>query len=152
MQPFSFKQFILSEASSIDASEDLNKTIKKLPKEHQKLLKPYKISFETGCTLKHDKHHIGYNDLKKKKIVVAGPWHYGREFALLHEIGHLIWLHYMANNKEAKAEWNSLVKATKNKVDQNSEELFCHSYTNMYCKHKIMSHHHPKLEKFIKRI
>ena len=152
MEPLNFKNFILSEASSIDASIDTKKTIKKLPKEHQLLLKGYKISFESGCSLKNDKNHIGYNDLNKRKIVVSGPWHYGREFTLLHEIGHLIWFHYMKNDKAKQATWKALVKATPNKVDQQAEEVFCHTYANLYSKHKMISHNQKKNKKFVKSI
>jgi hypothetical protein len=132
--------------------QDTKTALKKLPKPHQKLVKDYKFKAEDGCTLKHYPDSIGLISLngKEKIIKVAAPWHYGREFAFLHEIGHLVWQNLLS--KEQKEKWKTIANNTKNKLDQNTEELFCHAYAATYSKHPPTIHSHPSWVNFIKKI
>jgi hypothetical protein len=114
------------------------------------LIKDYKFKFQSGNGLDGDPDHIGSIDEKNKKITIASPWNYGREYALLHEIGHLIWK-YLVSEK-SKDKWSKIVKNTKNKQNQGIEELFCMAYANTYAKNKIEIHNHTKWEKFILEI
>ena len=146
-----FRLFV--EAAGVNG--EVRDTLAKLPKAHRALTKGYKFKFEDGCTLKGEKDAIGMihlNDDKKKEIHVAAPWRYGREFAMLHEIGHLVYERYMGDNKELKAKWQKIVNKTKNKLHQPAEEIFCHAYANTYSKNKIEIHNHPEWEKFIKSL
>ena len=149
-----FKNFMQQEvAGHIKESGDVQNTLKKLPKSHRDLLKGYAITFQGGNTLKGDEGHIGENDLEKKKIVVASPWNYGREFAMLHEIGHIIFMSLIAPCPQKVRHWQKIVRNTKDeKVNQNIEELFCHAYANTYSKNKIEIHNHPTWEKFVKHL
>lgn len=131
---------------------DLKKSLLKIPASHRKLMRGYKYAFEKGNTLKGDSDHIGFNDLRHKSIKIAAPWNYGREFAFLHEVGHSVWLHYIEHSPKLKKEWESIVKKTKDKVDQNIEEIFCHAYASTYCKNKIEVHNHKEWEAFVKKI
>jgi hypothetical protein len=131
---------------------ELRDTLAKLPKGHRALTKGYKFKFEDGCTLKGEKDAIGMihlNNDKKKEIHVAAPWRYGREFALLHEIAHLVFEKWMANNSEWKKKWQKIVNKTKKKLNQPAEELWCHAYSNHFCKNKIEIHNHPEWEEFM---
>lgn len=145
-----FKQYLI-ESASTDPSGDVKASIRKLPKAHQKLVKGYEIKFTGNNTLK-DGASVGLNNLKHKKMVVASPWNYGREFAFLHEIGHLVWRDFVAPHKEKVTEWGSIVRNTKGKLRQNAEELFCHAYANTYAQNKIEVHNHPRWEKFVKKV
>lgn len=146
-----FKDFINEADEKIDRS-DLEKTLKKIPKSHRKLLRGYKYYCQAGNTLKDDNGSIGFNHLHKKHISVAAPWNYGREFALLHEIGHTVWMKYMEPCAEMKKKWQDIVNKTKHKLKQNAEEQFCHAYANTYAKNKIEVHDFPEWEKFIKSL
>jgi hypothetical protein len=136
-----FKRFIESKEQN-----QVEKTLDKLPKVHRELVKNYKIKFTPKITLKNDPKHIGSID--DKEIIIAAPWNYGREFTTLHEIGHLIWGELL--DKDIKTKWKKIVKKTKNKQNQNSEELFCMAYANYYSKNKITIHDHEEWNKFIK--
>lgn len=140
-----FKQFIENSEQN-----DVKNSIKKLPKSYQKLVNKYEIKFEDGHNVKHDKDSIGFIDEEKKVITIASPWNYGREYTLLHEIGHIIWK-YVVDNKR-KTEWTTIVKNTKNKQKQNDEELFCMAFANYYAHHQIVIHHHDEWQKFIKNL
>jgi hypothetical protein len=131
---------------------DLQKAMKKIPSGHRKLLRGYKFHTQGGNTLAGDGEHIGSNDLNKKKIIIAAPWNYGREFALLHEIGHLVWANFVAPHKDKVRQWQKIAKTTKKKLRQNTEELFCHAYANTYAKNKITVHDHPEWEDFVKNL
>jgi hypothetical protein len=131
-------------------NKDVNKTLRKLPKDHFDLIKKYKIQFEPNNTLKGDSDHIGFIDEEKKKIKVAAPWRYGREFTLLHEIAHAVWKYKVSEEK--KKEWSKIIKNTKNKQKQNNEELFCMAYANYYSRHKVEIHNHEKWNNFIKSL
>lgn len=130
--------------------QDVHKTLRKLPKTHRKLIRGYKFEFQPTNTLKGDNDHIGYVDEAKKKIVVASPWNYGREYTLLHEIGHTVWK-YLVDDK-SKKKWKSIVEKTKNRQNQGSEELFCMAYANYYSKNKIEIHTHKTWDDFIKNL
>ncbi len=145
-----FKQFVESKEK-----EEVKETLEKLPQEHQELAKGYKFKFFGGCTLKGSDENIGMihlNDEKKKEIHVAAPWNYGRQFAFLHEIGHLVYEKYMAPNAKLRKKWKEITEKTKKKLEQPPEELFCHAYANTYCKNKVVIHNHPEWERFIKAI
>lgn len=131
-------------------SLDIKKTLNKLPKKHYKLIKDYKIEFQPNNTLKGDSGHIGFIDEENKKITIAAPWNYGREFTLLHEVAHAVWKYVVS--KEEKKEWSKIVKNTENKQKQNDEELFCMAYANFYAKHKIEIHNHENWSVFIKNL
>lgn len=147
-----FKTFITENEKYMDKG-DLKETLKKIPKAHKKLISQYTYKTQGSNTLKGDDGHIGVNDLYHKKIMIAAPWHYGREFALLHEIGHSVWGKYIQPHKHKQDEWSKIVKNTKaKKVEQDLEELFCHAYANTYAHNKIEIHNHPEWEKFVKTI
>lgn len=141
-----FREFLLETADQAD----IKRTLAKLPKSHQKLVSDYKISFQPGNTLKNDKEHIGYIDNAKKTIVIAAPYNYGREFTLLHEIGHRIWEKLVTHKMRIK--WHEIVSKTKNKQKQNDEEMFAMSYANFYAKNKITIHNHEAWNDFIKKL
>ncbi len=149
-----FREFLLYEAEGhIKESGDVNQTLKKLPKLHQKLLKGYKFTFQGDNTLKGDGGHIGSNDLDAKTIEIAAPWNYGREFAMLHEIGHVIFMYLMEPCKHRVEQWKKIIRSTKKaKVNQDAEELFCHAYANTYTRNKVLIHNHLAWEKFIKSL
>lgn len=144
-----FKAFLESQVE-----QEAKETVAKLPKTHAALLKGYKFKFENGCTLKGSDDNIGMihlNDDKKKEIHVAAPWNYGRQFAFLHEIAHLVYQEWMHNNKKWQKEWKSITEKTKHKLDQPPEELWCHCYSNHFSKNKIKIHDHPEWDAFMKK-
>jgi Zn-dependent peptidase ImmA (M78 family) len=142
----SFKHYLKESENSY--KEEINKTLKKLPKKHAALIKSFKYEFQGTNTLKNDGEHVGLIDTKKKKIIIASPWNYGREHTLLHEIGHLV---YATLNNETKKKWAGITKNTKMEREdrQNPEELFCHAYATCYAKNKIDKFNHPTWCKFI---
>ena len=95
--------------------DQLKKTLGKLPKVHRELIKSYKIKFTPKITLKNDPKHIGSID--DKEIIVAAPWNYGREFTILHEIGHLVWGELL--DKDLKTKWEKKLKTSKIKIPKN---------------------------------
>lgn len=147
---FDFKQFI-TESADKQFMTDVKTLLSKIPKKHKNLIKDYKIDCECGNTLKGDKEHIGYIDEKNKKIMVASPFNYSRKFTLLHELGHAVWKFILTS--EMKKEWKKIVKNTKNKQDQNDEELFSMAYACYYTSdHCPRIHDHPEWHAFIKKI
>ena len=139
-----FRQFLESK------NPDLETTLKKLPEKVRSLLKGYEFKFTPDNALKNDKEHIGVVDKDKKIITIAAPWNYGREMALLHEIGHLVWESLITNDQ--KKEWSKIVKNTKDKQKQADEELFSMAFANHFVHMKIEIHSHNTWEGFIKRI
>jgi mRNA-degrading endonuclease RelE of RelBE toxin-antitoxin system len=137
-----------------ESEKDLKRTLKKIPEKHRALVRDYKISFEPNNTLANDKKHIGLIDEKNKKIVIASPWNYGREYTLLHEIGHAVW-RYIVDSK-AKKEWEKLFEEIKKKnkkdLNQNYEEIFCMIYAQVYAKNKLEKYNHKKLINFILKL
>lgn len=143
-----FKKFIESE------EEDVHKSLAKLPAAYQKLAHGFKVSFEPSHTLKGDDKHIGeiILDKKQKRIRVCSPWNYGRSFAFLHEIGHLVWEKYIKGT-DLEKEWISICKNTKDKKkDEPEDENFCHAFANQYVKFPLVIHDHPEWKKFIKKV
>lgn len=152
-----FKNFFFKES---EEKKDIEKTISKIPLNHQKLLKNFKITLQPNNTLKGDKSNIGviHND----KITISAPWRYSREFCLLHEIAHLVYEYKLT--KELKKEWENLINKTiksqkqksKNKnqsikaLDQNSEELFCMTYAQAYSSNGVIKYDNSEWVNFIK--
>lgn len=139
-----FKRFVTED-------EDVSKTIAKLPKHHQGLVKGYKFLFEPGNTLRGDDGHVGVIVNQPKKVIrIAAPWNYGREFTVIHEVAHLVYEMYVKGTPLEK-EWATLAMSVKNrKKDENAEELFCHAYAASYCKHPPVIHYHPVWVRFIR--
>lgn len=136
-----FKNFFEAEEK-----ENVNDIISILPTRHRKLLSNFKFIYTPNNTLAGDKDHIGY--IYKKKIVVAAPWNYSRKFTTLHEIAHLVWEHLIS--KKEKNNWSKIVNKTRNKQNQNEEELFCMAYACYYSKdHCPRIHDHEKWNEFI---
>ena len=132
-------------------NKDLKKTLGKIPELHRKMASRYKFVFQPENELKGDKEHIGIIDNEKKTITVAAPWNYGREYTVLHEIGHLVWNGLL--DREGQKEWERIVKQTRDRQKgQNAEELFCMAYANAYANHQVVVHTHDEWEKFIKKL
>ena len=144
-----FRQYISSEEK-----KDVGDTLEKIPKSHAELVKGYEISFQPSNCLKGDKNHIGFIDEENKKIIIASPWNYGREYTLLHEIGHAVWKYKLDNEK--KEEWKKILNKihSKNKKDlnQNDEEIFCMCYAQHYAKNKLCKYDHKELNDFVSKI
>lgn len=143
-------------------TQDVKKTLGKIPKDHANLIKNYKIKFEPENTLKNDSNHIGFIDEKNKKIRVAAPWNYSRSFTFLHEIGHAVWKYKL--DEKQKKEWAKILKSTKEKqkknlpkesrdaLNQDVEEIFCMAYASKYSKHPIITYTNKDWDSFIARI
>lgn len=135
---------------------DVKKTIIKIPARHRALIKDYTFEKQDGNTLKGDGEHVGIIDEKKKKITVAAPWNYGREFTILHEFAHAVWKYLVG--RKLREDWSVLVKKVKenkeNKkdLDQNDEEIFCMIYAQFYSNNKIVKFDHPELLNFIEKL
>lgn len=144
-----FKQYL-----SDEEKKDVRKTLEKIPKSHSDLVKDYEISFQSKNSLRGDDKHIGFIDEKNRKIVVSAPWNYGREYTLLHEIGHAVWKYLVGEDK--KREWKKTVAKVraknKKELDQNDEEIFCMSYAQHYAKNKLCKYDHAELDEFISSI
>jgi hypothetical protein len=146
----SFKQYLIDSEKSYQT--EIKQTLKKLPKRHAALLKGYKFKFQGTNTLKGDNDHVGIINQEKETVTIASPWNYGREYTLLHEIGHFVYQTLLSG--EAKKKWARIVKNTKMKKEdrQVPEELFCMAYANHYAKHKHVMFSHPSWEKFIAKL
>lgn len=144
-----FKQYL-----SDEEKKDVRKTLEKIPKSHSNLVKDYEISFQSKNSLRGDDKHIGFIDEKNRKIVVSAPWNYGREYTLLHEIGHAVWKYLVSDDR--KGEWKKTVakvrSRNKKELDQNDEEIFCMSYAQHYAKNKLCKYDHAELDEFISSI
>ena len=138
-----FKDFVESNESDAKAS------IRKLPASHRALVRGCSFKFHPDGTLPGDDQHIGKVEDKPRRITLAAPWNYSRCFVLYHEIAHLVFAKYIKGTKLEK-EWNKLCAKTKNKVKQNNEELFAHSYAMAYLGNfKVERHDHAELIDFI---
>jgi len=137
----------------VKEDEDVGKTIAKLPKRIQALVKGYKFLFEPGNTLHNDDGHVGIIVNKPKKIIrIAAPWRYSREFTVLHEIAHLVYEAYIRNT-ELEKQWSGVVKANKNrKKDEPDEENFCHAFAAYYCDHPPVVHHNEEWRNFMSKL
>jgi hypothetical protein len=144
-----FEQFLLE--SEQEYKSDIKNTLNKIPKSHAALVGGFKYEFQNTNTMKYDGDHIGLVDMKNKKIIIASPWNYGREYTLLHELAHMVWAKFMT--KDLIKNWSKVVKNTKEeKQKQNDEELFCMAYANYYAKNKIVIHTHDTWADFIKNL
>lgn len=145
-------------------NHDVKVTLQKLPASHRKLVKGWSFQFQGNNGLNGDPEHVGEVNEKTKKIKIAAPWNYARDFVLYHEIAHLVWKYLL--DEKARNRWIATVKANKQNllkdlrtkkqktasVNQNEEELFCHSYAQFYCNHKLLSYNNAAWQKFIKNL
>jgi hypothetical protein len=130
---------------------DIDHTLAKLPERHRRFLQGFSISFQGTNTLNNDGQHVGVIQTHPKPhITIASPWNYGREYALLHEVGHLVYENLLDHNM--RQIWAHIVAKTKNRQKQSAEELFCMAYANHYAKNKIVIHTHPEWEEFIAQL
>ena len=135
-----------------EEQRDIAQLLSKLPQHHSALVKGYHWKFHAGNTLNGDSQHVGYVDPNSKEIAVAGPWNYGREFTILHEVGHKVWERYVQPTPKLEQMWSQIVARTKNRQDQPAEELFAMAYANHYVKNKIVIHTHPEWEQFVEMV
>ncbi len=142
-----FKLFI---EQSKEQKENIKKTLEKVPESHRSLFKNYKIKWHGDNILPGDRDHVGLVDNNKKIITIAGSYNYGREHVFLHELAHLVWAKFMLPNKELVEKWKKLVNSTKEKPNQNAEELWCHSYATYYSKNAVDKFNFPTWMQFIK--
>ncbi len=140
MEKLNFKLFFESKNNG-----DLKKLLEKIPTGHKNLVKDFEFNYTKDNTLNGDKKHIGV--IYQDKIEIAAPWNFGREFATLHEIAHMVWAYKL--NSKLKKEWSALVKKTKNKPKDSVEELFCQSYAQHYAKNKLKKFDIPEWMDFI---
>lgn len=147
-----FKDYIISEGE--EEEKDALRTLEKIPKEHAKLVKDYRIVFQSGNCLRGDDRHIGTIDEKNKTITIASPWNYGREYTLLHEVGHAVWKFLLDDEK--RKEWKRILKSERSKgkshIKQDDEEIFCMTYAQHYAKNKLKKFDHEVLLNFVKKI
>lgn len=133
---------------------DIKKTLDRIPKAHRDLVKDYKIRFQPSNNLKGDSGHIGFIDEENKTITIASPWNYGREFTLLHEIGHAVWKYRL--DDEDRKRWKDALgrakKTNKEGLDQNEEETFCMVYAQVYAKNKMVKYDHENLVEFVRKV
>lgn len=146
-----FRQY-LREAT--EQEKDVRKTLGRIPKAHAALLKGYRFEFQPSNCLKGDDGHIGLIDEKNKKITIAAPWNYGREYTLLHEVGHAVWKYVV--DEKGKEEWKKLLgpvrRRNKRDLDQGDEEIFCMTYAQAYAKNKMEKYDHDELVRFVKEL
>lgn len=144
-----FRQYI-TEESEVD--KDVKNTLKKIPPGHAALVRGYRFVFQPTSCLKGDDKHIGLIDEKNKTITIAAPWNYGREYTLLHEVGHAVWKYILDDSK--KAEWKKLLrpikKSNKKDLNQDDEEIFCMAYAQVYAKNGLEKYEHEKLLAFVR--
>ena len=143
-----FREFMQGEMG--EEKQDIARTLSKIPPQHRELVQGYNWKFHSGNTLNGDDQHIGYMDDHEKEIAIAGPWNYGREFTILHEIAHRVWEKLLP--PQVKKQWVQIVAKTPHKQNQNPEELFCMAYANHFAKNKIVIHDHPEWHMFIKSL
>jgi hypothetical protein len=132
-----------------EQEKNLKATLAKLPKKFSDLIKGYKFKWHNDNTLRGDDQHIGIINPIKKMVTIASPFNYGREYVLLHEIGHKVFENFMT--KELLDEWREILKKTKHKLKQDEEELWCMNFSNHFAENKIVVHTHPEWEKYMKK-
>lgn len=148
-----FKKYL--KTSEKEEEKNLTKTLSKLPDHHKKLIDGYNIKNVNKTTL--DGENVGL--LCKNNITISNSWNYGKEFILLHEIGHVVWEKLLS--KKDKKIWKNLITTTKKEqkeknknnksLNQNYEELFCMSYATKYAKHPSVVFYNEKWLKFIEK-
>src|SRR5262249_38344282 len=123
-----------------------------LPASHRALVRGFAIKFVNQPTIPGDDQHIGkVQDKPTKSITLAAPSFYPREFALLHEIGHLVWNKFVKGTGLEK-KWLTIYKNTKGRVRQNAEECMCHAYASYYGHNKVEKHNFPAWDEFIRNL
>lgn len=146
-----FKRFIVE---SSENKKYVKNTLKRIPSEHSKLVQDYKFVFQPTTCLRGDNEHIGLIDEKKKTITIAAPWNYGREYTLLHEVGHAVWKYILDEKKRKK--WKELLSSIKRKekkgLNQNQEEIFCMVYAQTYAKNGLEKYDHDELVDFVRNL
>jgi hypothetical protein len=144
-----FRQY-LNEGS--EGEKDVEKTLGRIPAKHRALVKDYKFVFQPTNCLRGDNKHIGLIDEKNKTITIAAPWNYGREYTLLHEVGHAVWKYILDDGK--RAEWKKLLKPVKRKnkkdLNQDDEEIFCMAYAQAYARNGLEKYDHDELVDFVR--
>lgn len=145
-----FKIFLENEEIS-----GLAKTLSNVPKRHRELIHNFELKFNNDTTL--DKKNVGLKC--GKKINIASPWHYSKEFVTLHELGHVVWENL---SSKIKNKWKKLLKKTikeqkknsnsKPSLNQNTEEIFCMAYASTYSKHPSSVFYNKEWVNFIKSI
>ena len=144
-----FRQFI---AEGSEGEKDIKKTLGRIPAEHRELVKDYKFVFQPTNCLRGDNKHIGLIDEKNKTITIAAPWNYGREYTLLHEVGHAVWKYIL--DEEKRADWKKLLrpikKRNKRDLNQDDEEIFCMAYAQAYAKNGLEKYDHDELVDFVR--
>lgn len=136
-----------------EEQEDIHRTLGKIPEHHRQFLKGFTLSFQGTNTLNNDGQHVGVVQTHPRPhIIIAAPWRYSREMALLHEVGHLVWEHLMDHHM--RQVWSHLVKHTPMEPGsrQNDEELFSMGYAATYAKHPPTTYYKPEWVKFIKSL
>lgn len=146
----SFKLFLENEEISV-----LAKTLENVPKKHRELINNFELKYKDGTTL--DKKNVGLKC--GKKIQIASPWHYSKEFVTLHELGHVVWENI---SLKIKNKWKKLLKRTikeqkqnsnsKSSLNQSAEEIFCMAYASAYSKHPSSAFYNKSWITFIKSI
>jgi len=53
---------------------------------------------------------------------------------------------------QMRQHWAQIVANTKDKQNQEAEELFAMAYANHYAKNKIVIHDHPEWDLFIRKL
>ena len=132
--------------------EDVNlqDTLRRLPAAHRAMALRYRYRLQPGNTLRGDDDNVGELDPRNKVVTVAGPWRYGREFTVLHEIGHLVWERL---RPEQKKHWQALAAPHLKKLGQNSaEEAFAMLYAQAYAANKLVRYDVRDLVAFVKRL
>jgi len=147
MSAMDFKNFITENEKNM---KDTKATLASIPKKYAALIKGYKFIFQADNTLKGDKNHVGVIDDGKKTITIAAPYNYGREFTILHELAHLVWMHCVTEKN--KKVWHSAAKPHLNSLKDSSEEIFCMVFANVFCKNPVTKFAIPALEKVVKKI
>lgn len=146
-----FKEFLQDDEAS-EEQEDIAKLLAKIPPKHAALVRNFHWRFTAGNTIDNDQQHVGYMDDNDKEIAIAAPWNYGREFTVLHEIGHKVWENFVQPYPQLIRLWTQIVGKTKNRQDQPPEELFSMAYANHFVKNKIVIHTHPEWEAFVSKV
>ena len=153
-----FKEYFQKNDNMKEEKGDIQKTLSRLPVNHAVLLKNFKWTFHGGNTLNGDDNHVGYVDDRNKEVAVAAPWNYGREFTILHEVGHKVWEKFVQPNEDLVLLWNKIVKIMtpeqkKDKsLQQEPEEIFCMVYAQKYAKNKMEKFNNPLWEKFVNNL
>lgn len=146
-----FRQYI---SEGAEGEKDIKRTLGRIPKDHRRLVDGYKFVFQPTNCLRGDNKHIGLIDEKNKTITIAAPWNYGREYTLLHEVGHAVWKYILDDDK--RAEWKKLLgpirKLNKKDLNQNDEEIFCMAYAQAYAKNGLEKYDHDELVDFVREL